>query len=190
MITIKIKVIDLTEDDTRLEKGSDAFCGWVGKARSGRDIYIGEENISCPLAKYKLGYEKPLDLEGTLVSWGDASSRKEAQFYLNNTVTIRERKKFHISQKMENPNLIIYFGKPDEIMRLVRDYSSKTGKRIQSSISGIGAMCGELCAVPYVTGQPCLSVGCGGSRKRVFGENEVAVSFPVSFVEKIEQLKF
>jgi len=93
-------------------------------------------------------------------------------------VTIQGRKVFHLSKKMENPDLVVYFGKPDEIMHFVRDYSSKTGKRIQSRVSGIGAMCGELCAIPYVTGQPCLSVGCGGSRRRVFGENEVAVSFP------------
>ena len=187
MIAIKIKILDLTKAESRLEEGIDAFCGWMGKARSGKDIYVGEENISCPLAKYKLGYERLVDLEDTLVSWGDASSRKEAQLYLNNTVTIQGRKIFHLSQNMENPDLIVYFGKSDEIMRLVRDYSSKTGKRVQSRISGIGAMCGELCAIPHVTGQPSFSVGCGGSRKRVFGENEVAVSFPGSLEEKIRR---
>jgi uncharacterized protein (DUF169 family) len=182
MIKLKIKILDLTDAEFRLEEGADAFCGWMEKARSGRDIYVGEENISCPLAKYKLGYERLVDLENTLVSWGDASSKKEAQLYLNNTVTIQGRKVFHLSQKMENPDLVVYFGKPDEIMHLVRNYSSKTGKRIQSRVSGIGAMCGELCAMPYVTGQPSLSVGCGGSRRRVFGKNEVAVSFPGFFL--------
>jgi uncharacterized protein (DUF169 family) len=187
MITLNIKVSDLTKARFRLEDGSDAFCGWMGKARDGKDIYVGEENISCLLAKYKLGYERPADLEETLVSWGDASSKKEAIFYLDNTVTIQGRKVFHLSRKMENPDLVVCFGDPDEIMYLIRDYSSRTGKRVQSRVSGIGAMCGELCAFPYVTGQPCLSVGCGGSRRRVFGKNEVAVSFPGSLAKKMRR---
>ena len=183
----EIEILDLTRAESGLEEGSDAFCGWMGKARSGKDIYVGEENISCPLAKYKLGYERLVDLENTLVSWGDAASEKEAHLYLNDTVTIQGRKVFHLSQKMENPDLIVHFGKPNEIMHLVRDYSSKTGKRIQSRVSGIGAMCGELCAIPYVTGQPCFSVGCGGSRRRVFGKNEIAISFPRSLVKKMRR---
>jgi len=187
MITLKIKVSNPNRTEFRLEEGADAFCGWMRKARNGEDIYVGERNISCPLAKYKLGYERLPNLEEILVGWGDASSEKEARLYLNNTVTIQGRKVFHLSQKMENPDLIVYFGKPDEIMHLIKDYSSRTGKRVLSRVSGIGAMCGELCAFPYMTGQPGLSVGCGGSRKRVFGKDEVAVSFPASLLKKLQR---
>lgn len=187
MVILKIRVLDSATDERRLEKGSDAFCAWAGKARSGRDVYVGEGNISCPLAKFKLGYERPPDLEEVLVSWGDASTEKEAKIYLDNTVTIQGRKVFYISLKMENPDLIVYFGKPIEIMRIVREYSSRTGKRVRCSVSGIGAMCGELCAFPYKTGQASLSLGCGGSRRRVFDKDEVAVSFPASLAKKMQR---
>jgi len=176
MEILKIKVLDAVRE--KLERGSDTFCAWAGKARSGKDVYVGDENISCPLARFKLGYERLPNLEDTLVEWMDALTRKEAKQYLDDTITIHGRKIFHLSLNMENPDLIVYFGKPDEIMQIIRDYTSKTGKRVKSQVSGVGAMCGELCALPYMTKQPNLSVGCRGSRARTFKENEIAVAFP------------
>ena len=179
MVMEPLKIEFLKSVDRELAEGTDSFCGWALKARRGEDIYIDERNVSCPLAKFKLGYGRVPDLEEILVGWGDASTVREAKLYLDDTVTLKNVKIIHLAREIENPDLIIYFGKPDEIMRLVRRYSSQTGKRIMGRVSGVGAMCGELCAFPYVTNQPNLSVGCGGSRSRVFGKDEIAVSFPI-----------
>lgn len=183
MDRLEIKV--LTPVKKGLSRGVDTFCGWANKARRGSKVSICERNISCPLAVFKLGYGKPSGLEETLVGWGDASTVREAKLYLDNTVTIDRRASFRLGRNLENPDLIVYFGNPDEIMRLVRLYTSLTGKRITCRVSGIGAMCGELCAYPYMTGKPSLSVGCGGSRSRVFRKNEIAVSFPRDKVSSI-----
>ena len=170
--------------------GVDTFCGWAKKAREGSDVYVCEENISCPLAIFKLGYGKPSGLEETLVGWGDAVTVKEARIYLDNTVTINRKVSFRLGRNLENPDLIVYFGDPDEVMQLVKRYVSLTGERVTCRVSGIGAMCGELCAYPYMTGRPSLSVGCGGSRRRVFRKNEIAISFPRDKVSSIKLAPF
>ncbi|RLI20835.1 hypothetical protein DRO47_04455 [Candidatus Bathyarchaeota archaeon] len=166
--------------------GMDTFCGWAKKAREGSKVYVCEENISCPLATFKLGYGKPSGLEETLVGWGDAATIREAKLYLENTVVIDRKVTFLLGRSLENPDLIVYFGDPDEVMRLIRRYVSLTGERVACRVSGIGAMCGELCAYPYMTNKPSLSVGCEGSRSRVFRKNEIAVSFPRDKVSSIE----
>ncbi|MCD6530026.1 DUF169 domain-containing protein [Candidatus Bathyarchaeota archaeon] len=169
-----------------MSSGVDTFCGWADRARRGLEVYVCEENVSCPLATFKLGYGRPTDLEETLVGWGDAATVKEAKRYLDDTVTIDRKVAFRLGRNLENPDLIVYFGDPDEVMRLVRRYTSLTGERVVCRVSGIGAMCGELCAYPYMTGKPSLSVGCGGSRSRVFRKNEIAVSFPRAKVSSID----
>lgn len=176
MYTLMIEILD--EDFKKVERQSKKFCEWAKEAREGKEIFIGKNSISCPLALFKLGYDKPADLETTLIGWSDAVNEEKAKQYLDSTKRIQGQKVFHLAPELKNPDLTVYFGYPDEIMRKVREYSSKTGKRIIGQVSGIGAMCGELCAFPYVTNQPNLSVGCGGSRKRVFRENEIAVVFP------------
>ena len=176
MERLTIKFLDAAAET---ERGEDKFCSWAKMAREGKDIYLTGANISCPLARYNLGYSGySSELARTLVGWGDAENEKVAEAYLKSALRLEGIRAIHLSTDLEEPDIVVYFGTPDEIMRKVREFSSKTGKRIPGTVSGIGAMCGELVAVPHVTGSPNCSVGCGGSRKRVIKEGEVALAFP------------
>lgn len=172
--------IEFLQKAIRTASGEKEFCDWAQVAREGMDVYLTDANISCPLARYNLGYSGySRELARILVGWGDAENEKVAEQYLKNAHRLQKPKAIHLSLDLDNPDIIFYFGTPDEIMRKVRGFSSRTGKRINGIMSGIGAMCGELVAIPYMTGKPNCSVGCGGSRGRVIREGELAVAFPV-----------
>ncbi len=161
------------------ERGEEKFCAWAQMAREGKDVCVTEANISCPLARYNLGYSGySSELAGILVGWGDAVDEEVAQTYLKGACRLQGTGAIRLCTELEDADIVVYFGTPVEIMEKVREYSSRTGKRVPGTASGIGAMCGELVAMPYMTGSPNISVGCGGSRKRVIREGEVAVAFP------------
>ena len=165
------------------ERGEDKFCYWAKVAREGRSVYLTEANISCPLARYNFGYsEYSSDLARTLVGWGNAENEEVAETFLKGAHRLDGPKVIHLSTELEEPDIVVYFGTPEEIMEKVREFASSTGKRIPGIVSGIGAMCEELVAVPRVTGNPNCSLGCGGSRKRVIREIEVAAAFPKPFL--------
>ncbi len=172
--------IKLLENAAQTASGEGKFCAWAKTAREGADIYLTEANISCPLARYNLGYSGySRELARILVGWGDAENEKVASEYLKSATRLDGPRVIHLSPDLDDPDIVVYFGTPDEIMREVRAFSSRTGERVAGTMSGIGAMCGELTAIPYVTGKPNCSVGCGGSRGRVIREGELAVAFPV-----------
>lgn len=176
METLQIRFLEKT---VQAASGEEKFCAWAKAAREGRDVYLTEANISCPLARYNLGYSRySRELARILVGWGDAENEKVAEEYLKSARQLQGPRAIHLSLHLDNPDIVVYFGTPDEIMRVVREFSSRTGKRIDGIMSGIGAMCGELVAIPYMTGKPNCSVGCGGSRGRVIREGELAVAFP------------
>jgi len=60
----------------------------------------------------------------------------------------------------------------DEIKNLVQESCARTGERIEASLSGIGAACGECTAYPLVVGRANISVGCNGSRPGVGLKNK------------------
>jgi len=176
MERLAIEFVDRVDE---MEAGEEKFCSWARMAREGKDVYVTEENISCPLARYNLGYSGySAELAGILVAWGDAENEDVAETYLKGAYRLHGVKVIHLCADLEEPDIVVYFGTPDEIMRKVREFSRRTGERMPGMVSGIGAMCGELVSLPYVTGKPNCSVGCGGSRGRVIRKGEVAVAFP------------
>lgn len=152
---------------------SDQHCSLVRLAREGRTFYACNEDISCPLARFNLGSDSRTDknlsyLAKTLVDWGDAENETIARRYLENATTLEMAEKyicyFPISNPKLKPDVVIKIGSPEELMPLVRAITRFTGQRTPGIVSGVGAMCGECTAIPLVTGQPNVSLGCGGSR--------------------------
>ncbi|MBA7505047.1 hypothetical protein ES706_03710 [subsurface metagenome] len=157
---------------------NDKHCYFIGKARKGKAFYISAENISCPLARFYLGIElKDLkDLSHTLVSWNDAIDEKVGLNYLNSARCIKKSKRYIVYfaypyQELK-PDIIIKIDSPDQVMFTIQKFSSFTGARVNASLSGIGAACGECTAYPLVTREANVSVGCYGSRPGVNLEKE------------------
>lgn len=157
---------------------NDKHCHFIGKAKRGEAFYISAENISCPLARFYLGIGlKDLkELSRTLVSWNDAIDEKVGLSYLSFAIRFKKSKGYIIYfaypyQELK-PDVIIKIDSPDQIMFTIQKFSSLTGVRINASLSGIGAACGECTVYPLVTRKANVSVGCYGSRPGVGLEKE------------------
>ena len=170
----RIGIASVKESPSGIErvKFPDKHCHFVGQAREGAILYARSEDISCPLARFYLGFEKNLkELSRTLVSWDDVLNEKVALSYLQEGLSLKKGEKYIVYFPYPNKNLkadvVIIIDNPQEIMALVQRFSRTTGKRIKASLSGIGAMCGECTAYPLITGQANVSLGCYGSRPGV-----------------------
>ncbi|MCK4648402.1 DUF169 domain-containing protein [bacterium] len=176
-------------------KSPDKHCHFVGQAREGAIFYARGEDISCPLARFYLGLEKNLKkLSRTLISWDDAINEKVALSYLQEGLSLGGGEKYIVyfpypiprldakrltGQENLKPDVVIIVDNPQEIMALVQKFSRNTGKRIKTSMSGIGAMCGECTAYPLMTGQANVSLGCYGSRPGVnLSKEELFLALP------------
>jgi uncharacterized protein (DUF169 family) len=151
----------------------DRHCALVGLAREGKTFYAGNEDISCPLARFNLGLdpkteEHSAELAQILVNWNDAENQKIALCYLKSATTLEVGEKylcyFPLPSSDLAPDVVVKMGSPEEFMPLVRTMTRLTGRRTPGIASGVGAMCGECTAIPIVTGGPNISLGCGGSR--------------------------
>jgi len=171
----------------------DKHCHFIGRARQGEPFYIPAENISCPLARFHLGIERPdlKSLAETLVSWTDAVDQDTGLKFLKSAYRMNQLYDyityFSYPENGLKPDVIIRICNPEEIQRIVQRYSSLTGERVDSPISGIGAACGECTAYVLMTGLPTVSVGCNGSRPDInLREDELLLA--ALFGSKMSQL--
>ena len=66
---------------------------------------------------------------------------------------------------------------------LVLGHTTRTGKRLAASVSGLGAACGECTVYPLATGQVNLSLGCKGCRPAMaLDESQMLLAAPRSTV--------
>lgn len=171
----------------------DKHCHFIGRARESEPFYIPAEKISCPLAKFHLGIEKTdlKSLAETLVSWTDAVDQKTGLKFLNSAYRMNQRYEyiayFTYPANSIKPNVIVRICNPQEIQQIVQRYSSLTGQRVDSPISGIGAACGECTAYVLMRGLPVVSVGCNGSRPGInLRDGELLLAAP--FNSKMSRL--
>jgi uncharacterized protein (DUF169 family) len=172
---------------------TDKHCHFIGRARQSEPFYIPVENISCPLARFHLGIEKPnlKSLAQTLVGWTDAVDQETGLKFLKSAYRMNQRFKyiayFTYPANGLKPQLIIRICNPEKIQQIVQRYSSLTGQRVDSPISGIGAACGECTAYVLMRGLPMVSVGCNGSRPGInLRDDELLLAAP--FGSRMSQL--
>jgi uncharacterized protein (DUF169 family) len=165
----------------------DKHCHFIGRAREGESFYISAENISCPLARFHLGIDKPdlKNLAQTLVGWTDAVDQETGLKFLNSAYRMNQRYKYiaYFTYPANNlkPDVIIRICNPQEIQQIVQRYSSLTSQRVDSPISGIGAACGECTAYVLMRELPVVSVGCNGSRLGInLRDDELLLAAPFS----------
>jgi uncharacterized protein (DUF169 family) len=168
---------------------SEHHCSFVGFAREGRTFYAQNEDISCPLARFNLGLDQVTperlgELARTLVSWSDAQNEEIALRYLKSATTLDVSEKYICYFPMENtkmvPDVVVKIGSPEEFMPILRTITRLSGRRVQGVASGVGAMCGECTAIPMVTGNPNISLGCGGSRPHArLAPDQLLLALPI-----------
>jgi len=154
-------------------------------ARETAPFYIPAQNITCPLARFHLGIDNPdvRDLARILVGWTDAVNEQIGTKFLTSAYRLDRPYNyiayFSYPASGLEPDVIIGICNAGAAQRTVQRYSSVTGDRVNSPVSGIGAACGECTAYVLQTGTPTLSVGCNGSRPGInLREDELLLAAP------------
>ncbi len=190
--TIGIKITKDRPVNLNLTKIALKHCSAVGLARTGERFYAQNNDISCPLARYNLGLQKPdnkfmHELARILVGWDDANTQEIGLKYLHSRPKLPFEKKyilyFPVPDNDYEPDVIIEISTPHDLMLRVRELTAITGASIEGYMSGVGAMCGECTAYPILTGKPNVSVGCTGSRPGAeLKANELFLAIPASYI--------
>jgi uncharacterized protein (DUF169 family) len=84
------------------------------------------------------------------------------------------------------PDVVIIIAKPKKVMELSQTILFEKGGRIDANFAGKQSLCGDGVALPYLSNQPSVTVGCGGSRNYTeIKEEEMVISIPISKLEEL-----
>lgn len=78
------------------------------------------------------------------------------------------------------PDVVVIVAKPKKIMQLSQAVLHTDGGRVNSSFAGKQSLCGDGVALPYLSGEVGVTIGCSGSRKYTeIVDDEMIISVPV-----------
>jgi uncharacterized protein (DUF169 family) len=160
--------------------------------RYGWKILMGPGELSCPLGAVALGFvpPKPQFLDGSLEvpRW---VTTKEARAKIARNIPKLEYGRYNLvalaplaSADFE-PNLVVIYGNPAQIMRLVQSCSYSSGDPVVSSSTG-AAGCSFYISKALLTDE-CQFV-LSGPGDRIFGstqDHEVCFSIPMARIEGV-----
>lgn len=168
-------------------------CQGIALARRlGWLMAMGEEDMLCPLGTLTLGLvpakKKFLDGSFNVPFWVES---QEVRAKMNQSLPRLEYGRHShvvlapLHRAGFEPQVIIVYGNPAQISRLIQSAVSATGEPVVSS-SGGGFACGAEITVPILTDQCQFTVVGGGDRAIAqTQDHEVAFSVPASKVEAL-----
>ena len=62
------------------------------------------------------------------------------------------------------PDSVVLFCNPIQIMKISKILMQATGKRLKSDFAGTSSLCADVVSKPYLTNESNVSFGCNGSR--------------------------
>lgn len=160
--------------------------------RSGWVVAMGIEDMLCPLGALALGFlpakDKFLDGSFNIPFW---VKNQEVRAKICRNLPQLEYKKYSylvaapLDRTDFEPQVIIIYGNPAQISRLVQSVVYATGDTVASE-SGGGFACGAEITVPILTNK-CQMVLTGGGDRAIAQtqDHEVAFAIPSSKVESI-----
>ena len=158
----------------------------------GWTVAITTEDINCPLTKVAFGFEKAPAYftegnccAGMYTESSEAGARTEAETYHFPYGRYSGILSAPASKGAFDPEVVIVYGNPAQVMRLVTGALWKRGGSIQSSFTG-RIDCSDEIIRPLETGEYQVILPCYGDR--VFGkteDHEMAFSFPWSKVDEL-----
>ncbi|TGC08329.1 DUF169 domain-containing protein [Methanolobus halotolerans] len=78
------------------------------------------------------------------------------------------------------PDVVVIVTPPRKVMQLSQAVLHTKGGRINSSFAGKQSLCGDGVALPYLSGEAGVTIGCSGSRKYTqIEDEEMIISVPV-----------
>src|SRR5512143_788814 len=170
-----------------------AICqGFSFARRYGWSMAVGREDISCPLAKVVWGFEPMVDFYLNGMTCGGLYTDTPALGAITEAQTAKfEHKQYAYVvaaplQRTEfEPDLVLIYGNPAQVMRLVVAALYKRGGRLHASFSG-RIDCSDEVIVTMQTDDYQVVLPCNGDR--IFAQtqdDEMAFTIPASKIDEI-----
>lgn len=172
-----------------------ATCQAIAMARRyGWVVAIGEEDISCPLTAVVFGFRRPSEFymkgqacAGMYTETEEAGVRSEEQVEKFSLGEYQYILVAPLPRTVFEPQVIVIYANPAQILRLLAAALWKSGGRLTSSFGG-RIDCAEEIIVPLRSGKSEVILPCYGDR--IFAQtqdHEMAFSIPISRVEEITE---
>jgi len=170
-----------------------AICQAISLTRHyGWAVAVGEEDLSCPIAKLVFGFAPKLEyFEAGHACVGIYTETLEAGAVSEAAVARFPYRQYEyllvapLHRASFEPDVIVIYGNSAQIMRLVTAALWKRGGRLTSSFSG-RIDCSDSVIVPLQSEKPQVILPCYGDR--VFAQtqdHEMAFALPASWMEEI-----
>ena len=148
------------------------YCQSLMAARRGRSIMMPANRHACPDGTAILGLT---DLPPKLASgelyrlFHKLDSVEAAQRMVTERPHLQPRSidatvVTPLAKAAAEPQVIVVFAQPEQVMWLCMSASYYTGHRFDFHASGYNAQCVETTLIPYLSGEPNISFGCYGCR--------------------------
>lgn len=174
-----------------------AICQGVTMARNyGWTVGLTKEDVICVPASIVFGFSEstdpPASLAGLLCevsfsSTEDLARKEVASMSRFENGEIEAILLAPLEKASFEPDTVIIYGNPAQIMRLTQAWSYGTGERVTGRFSG-KVECDEYLIAPFKTQSPC--VVNPGNGERIFAgtqDDELAFALPGKFIAKLTE---
>jgi len=158
--------------------------------RYGWSVAIGKEDMSCPLGAVTLGFvpAKAKFLNGDFSAPGGIEGKEARAKFAQSLPRLEHGKYTHLvaaplSRADFEPQIIMMYGNPAQVLRLVQSAVYASGVPVMSEIFGFAACAGYITKT-ILTDQCQFVLPCSGDRMfALTQDHEVAFAMPISKVE-------
>ena len=167
---------DMSEKPMRL-------CEAIGKSYNNK-IVLTKNFLDCPGGCRSLGWLKNSnDFMINKLTEKSGMSFDIARKLITSSPSIKKNIFAVTMGKIENPELVLSYAQPDVAMKLIRLWQKVSGIELTINVSSIMAVCSNVVAKVYNTGQICMSFGCPDSREYGGIEaNKLVIGMPISLI--------
>ena len=145
-----------------------------------RPVLLHKGNTSCPGASYVFGWRQNETEDRMQMCAEKMHTTPEILQALWHRIPQLPEPFDYIGLNTEGePDLVISYLLPQQVMRLIKSYHSRCGENLEVALCGLMSICGCVAVSTYLTQRITLSFGCDDSRKYAkIGRDRVAVGIP------------
>lgn len=151
-----------------------------------RPLVLTPELVNCPGAQRSLGWSKDDGtLSGKILPTSSVASEIESRL-VQDTPSIDGSTRAVTLGGDGRADLFVSCLQPVHVMNLIRRWQLSTGTDVEVSLSNVMALCGNILARAYLSGNICMSFGCMSSTHKTKTERDrVLVGIPNDLIPKI-----
>jgi len=141
------------------------FCEAVYKAQK-KTVSLSLSNVCCQGAKRCLGWLKNNDVKlAQMLSEKTGIHQKVARELVRKVPVLNDKFSGISLGKDIDGDVYISYASPESAMKLVRSWQKMTGQNLDTEVSGIMSVCGNVAVKSYIDQKISISFGCPDSRE-------------------------